>query len=76
MKAWRNIKDNNGKRPTQRTKIQGSTWLLEGLLIRAGIIDPLPKLARVLRETYAPTPAPTPLPWWLRVKAHIARVFG
>ena len=53
MKAWRNIKGNNGERPVvSRTTIKGSTWLLDGLLIRAGIIDPLPTLPRSFSQSY------------------------
>lgn len=72
MKAWRNIQGNNGKRPTQRTKIYGgSTLLLDGLLIRGGFLDPLPALERRYFEPYAPSP----LPWWHKAMNKVKALF-
>ena len=68
QKAWRlgaesinQQRQFDRKIPTARqqkqtgVKIKGSTWLLDGLLIRAGIIDPLPLVARpgLARYDYA-----------------------
>ena len=73
MKAWRNIKGNNGRRPTQRTQTQGSTWLLERLLIRAGIIDPLPELYRPYLHATAKASSRG---WWTKVIALTERLFS
>ncbi len=41
MKAWRNVKGNNGKRPQHVPVIKGgSHWLLDGMLIHGGYIKP------------------------------------
>ena len=49
-----------------------STWLLDGLLIRAGIIDPLPHTHRVMQGT---TYLTAQAPWFKRWKNKMAGFF-
>mgnify|MGYP000494001441 CR=1 FL=1 len=53
MKAWRNIQSNNGKRPIHMPVVKGgSNWLLDGLLIHAGYLQPAhPMPKEVIPET-------------------------
>ena len=65
QKAWRlGAESINQQRQFDRTipsarqqkqagvNLKGSTWLLDGLLIRAGIIDPLPPVGRRAVTSY------------------------
>lgn len=86
MKAWRleaseiNARRKDGsKEPTARVQkvqrgqqraIKGSTWLLDGLLIRAGIINPLPDVSpRYLRVAGR-------MGWWNKFVTLTKRLFS
>ena len=58
------------RRLAAKSTVPGSTWLLDGLLIRAGIIDPLPAMPiehdKRVPGSYRVESKPVPL--WQRVR--------